>query len=125
MCVAIASDESEVEAAYEAARRTLAFYATVRTYAPVFELDGFGAEAEAVGNAFRAGDLARVAAAVTNDMVDTYCAVGTIDRVREKVAEVAGLGDSVSLGPPTYFIPNEEIWEYQRRVLEAFGPANR
>ncbi len=39
--------------------------------------------------------------------------------------EVAGLGDSISLGPPTYFIQPEEIAEYQRRVLEAFGPANR
>ena len=89
MCVAIAEDDSEVEAAYDAARKTLAFYATVRTYAPVFEIDGFGSEAEAVGNAFRAGDLAGVAAAVTDEMVDTYCAVGTIDRVREKVGEVA------------------------------------
>jgi len=125
MCVAIAADDSEIESAYEAARKTLAFYATVRTYAPVFQLDGFGSEAEAVGNAFRAGDLAGVAAAVTDEMVDAYCAVGTIDRVREKVAGVAALGDSISLGPPTYFIPPEEIAEYQRRVLESFGPANR
>ena len=58
-------------------------------------------------------------------MVDTYCAVGPLDRVREKVGRVAELGDSISLGPPTYFIQPEEIAEYQRRVLEAFGPANR
>ena len=83
VCVAIAGDDSEVEAAYDAARKTLAFYATVRTYAPVFELEGFGTEAEAAGNAFRAGDLAGVAAAVTDEMVDAYCAVGTLDRVRE------------------------------------------
>ena len=121
LCVAIASDDSEVESAYEAARKTLAFYATVRTYAPVFELDGFGSQAEAAGNAFRAGDLAGVAAAVTDEMVDAYCAVGTVDRVREKVREVAALGNAISLGPPTYFIPSAEIAEYQRRVLEAFG----
>jgi probable F420-dependent oxidoreductase len=120
ICVAIAQDDSEVEAAYEAARKTLAFYATVRTYAPVFELDGFGSEAQAVGNAFRAGDVAGVAAAVTDEMVDTYCAVGTIDRVRDRVAATAELGDSVSLGPPTYFIPPEEVAEYQRRILDAF-----
>ena len=125
VCVALTNDDSELEGAYEAARKTLAFYATVRTYAPVFELDGFGSEAEAVGNAFRAGDLAGVAAAVTDEMVDTYCAVGPADRVRDKVSEVAALGDSISLGPPTYFIPPEEIAEYQRRILEAFGPANR
>ncbi|HYH60740.1 MAG TPA: LLM class flavin-dependent oxidoreductase [Solirubrobacterales bacterium] len=124
MCVAIAEDDSELEGAYDAARKTLAFYATVRTYAPVFEIDGFGSEAEAVGNAFRAGDLAGVAAAVSDEMVDTYCAVGAIDQVREKVGRVAGLGDSISLSPPTYFMQPEEIAEYQRRMLEAFGPAN-
>ena len=125
MCVALIADDSELEGAYDAARKTIAFYATVRTYAPVFELDGFGAEAEAVRNAFRAGDLAVVAAAVTDAMVDTYCAVGPLDRVRERVGEVAGLGDSVSLGPPTYFIPSEEIAQYQQRILEAFGSARR
>ena len=125
MCVAITEDDSELEGAYDAARRTLAFYATVRTYHPLFEIHGFGAEADAVGNAFRAGDLAGVAAAVTDEMVDTYCAVGPIDRAREKVGEVAALGDAISLGPPTYFIPPPEIAEYQRRVLDAFGPANR
>lgn len=125
VCVAITRDESELEAAYDAARKSLAFYATVRTYAPVFELDGFGSEAEAVGNAFRAGDLAGVAAAVTDEMVDCYCAVGPPERVREKVASVAAFGDAVSVGPPTYFIPPEEIAEYQRRALETFGPANR
>lgn len=125
MCVAIANDDGELEAAYDAARKTLAFYATVRTYAPVFELDGFGSEADAVGNAFRSGDLGGVAAAVTNEMVDAYCAVGTVDRVRERVGEIAALGDAVSVGPPTYFISPEEIAEYQQRVLAAFGPANR
>ncbi len=123
MCVAITEDDSELEDAYGAARRTLAFYATVRTYHPLFEIHGFGSEAEAVGNAFRAGDLAGVAAAVTDEMVDTYCAVGPIDRVREKVGVIAALGDAISLGPPTYFIAKERIDEYQRRVIAAFAPS--
>ena len=38
---------------------------------------------------------------------------------------IAGLGDSISLGPPTYFIRPDEISEYQRRILEAFGPTDR
>lgn len=120
MCVAISDGDDA--AACDAARRTLAFYATVRTYAPLFEMHGFGDQAAAVGNAFRAGDLAAVAAAVTDEMVDTYCAVGPPDRVRAKVAEVAALGDAISLTPPTYFIPGEEIAEYQRRILVEFSP---
>lgn len=120
ICVAIDDDE---EAAYEAARRTLAFYATVRTYAPLFEIHGFQDEAAAVGAAFRAGDLANVATHVTNDMVDTYCAVGPLDKVRAKVSEVAERGDAVGLMPPTYFLEPERIAEYQRRIVAAFGAA--
>ena len=39
VCCAISDDE---EAAYEACRRTICFYATVRTYAPLWEMHGFG-----------------------------------------------------------------------------------
>lgn len=124
ICVAIAAGDDGVEAAYDAARRTIAFYATVRTYAPIFELDGFGAEAAAAQEAFRAGDLAGVAAAISDEMVASLCAVGTVDEVREKVATVAALGDAVSLSPPTYFIEAAEIAEYQRRILDAFGTAS-
>jgi alkanesulfonate monooxygenase SsuD/methylene tetrahydromethanopterin reductase-like flavin-dependent oxidoreductase (luciferase family) len=121
ICVAIAEDDDGVEAAYDAARRTIAFYSTVRTYAPLFELDGFGAEAEAAGSEFRGGNLAGVAGAITDEMVDTLCAVGTVDAVREKVAAIAELGDAISLSPPTYFLAAEEIATYQRRILAAFG----
>jgi probable F420-dependent oxidoreductase len=120
VCVAIDDDE---ERAYDAARRTLAFYATVRTYAPLFELHGFGEEAAAVGAAFRAGDLAGVAANVTDEMVDTYCAVGPADKVRAKVREVAERGEGIGLTPPTYFLDGELIAEYQSRILAEFGRA--
>mgnify|MGYP002336325834 CR=1 FL=1 len=118
VCVALDDDE---ERAYDAARRTLAFYATVRTYRPLFELHGFGEQAAAVGDAFRAGDLAAVAAAVSDEMVDTYCAVGSADRVRARVAEVAERGDKIALTPPTYFLDGGLIGEYQRRILAEFG----
>lgn len=119
VCCAIDDDE---EAAYEAARRTLAFYATVRTYAPLWEMHGFGDEAAAVRAAFRAGDFAGLAAHVTDEMVDTYCAVGPPDKVRARVAAVAELGDAVSLTPPTYFIEPERIAAYQQRIIETFAP---
>ena len=56
VCCAISDDE---EAAYEAARRTICFYATVRTYAPLWEMHGFGEAAAAVGEAFRRRRLRR------------------------------------------------------------------
>ena len=120
MSCAISDDE---EAAYEAARRTICFYATVRTYAPLWEMHGFGEAAAAVGEAFRAGDLAAMPAAIPDEMVDTYCAAGPLDKVRARVAEVAERGDGVFLTPPTYFIAPEEIAAYQRRIVEGFAPS--
>jgi probable F420-dependent oxidoreductase len=119
VCCAISDDE---EAAYEACRRTIAFYATVRTYAPLWEMHGFGDAALEVGNAFRAGDLARMPSLIPDEMVDAYCAAGSLDKVRARAAEVGQRGDGVFLSPPTYFIPAEELAAYQQRIIEAFAP---
>jgi alkanesulfonate monooxygenase SsuD/methylene tetrahydromethanopterin reductase-like flavin-dependent oxidoreductase (luciferase family) len=120
VCCAISDDE---EAAYEACRRTIAFYATVRTYAPLWEMHGFGDAALEVGSAFRAGDLARMQSLVPDEMVDAYCAAGSLDKVRARVEAVAERGDGVFLSPPTYFIPAEELAGYQQRIIEGFAPA--
>jgi len=120
VCCAISDDE---EAAYDACRRTIAFYATVRTYAPLWEMHGFGDAAIEIGNAFRAGDLRRMPSLVPDGMVDAHCAAGPLDKVRARVEEVAERADAVFLTPPTYFIPPEELAAYQRRIMEAFAPA--
>ncbi|HLM30162.1 MAG TPA: LLM class flavin-dependent oxidoreductase [Solirubrobacterales bacterium] len=119
VCCAI---DDEEEAAYDAARRTICFYATVRTYRPLFEMHGFGEEAAAVGDAFRRGDFASMPGLVSDEMVDTYCAAGPVDKVRERVEAVAERGDGIWLGPPTYFIAPQRIAEYQRRIVEEFAP---
>jgi alkanesulfonate monooxygenase SsuD/methylene tetrahydromethanopterin reductase-like flavin-dependent oxidoreductase (luciferase family) len=121
--VACAINDDE-EAAYEAARRTICFYSTVRTYMPLWEMHGFGEAATAAGDAFRAGDFASMPGQIPDEMVDTYCAAGPLDKVRARVTEVAERGDGIFLTPPTYFIAPEEIEGYQRRIVEAFAPAS-
>src|SRR4051795_9241704 len=106
-----------------AGRRTIAFYSTVRTYKPLWEMHGFADAAEAAGNAFRQGDLAAVPEQIPDEMVDAYTAAGPLDKVRARVAAAAERGDGVWLTPPTYFIPPEQIGEYQAKIMEAFGPA--
>jgi probable F420-dependent oxidoreductase len=115
-------DDDEARA-IDAARRTIAFYSTVRTYKPIWEMHGFGDAAEAAGDAFRKGDLAAVPNHIPDEMVEAFTAAGPLDKVRERVAEVAKRGDGVFLTPATYFIPPEQIGEYQRRIIEAFGPS--
>jgi probable F420-dependent oxidoreductase len=119
VCCAIDDDQ---ERANDLARRTIAFYATVRTYMPLFEMHDFGDNAAAAGEAFRKGDLAGVPAAISDEMVEAYCAAGPLDKVRERVERTAELADGLFLTPPTYFISAEELSEYQRRIIDAFGP---
>jgi probable F420-dependent oxidoreductase len=120
VCCAIDDDQ---QAAYDAARRTVAFYATVRTYMPLWEMHGFGEQATAVQEAFRAGDFATMADAVSDEMVDTYTAAGPLDKVRDRVFEVSERADGLFLTPPTYFIPPEQLMAYQSRIVESFAPA--
>lgn len=119
VCCAISDDE---EAARDAARKTICFYATVRTYMPLWEMHGFGEAAAAVGDAFRSGDLAAMPGHVPDEMVDTYTAAGPLDRVRERVEQVAEGADGVFLTPPTYFLEPDELAAYQRQIIDAFAP---
>jgi probable F420-dependent oxidoreductase len=118
ICVAI---DDDYERGLDAARRTVAFYSTVKTYMPLYELHGFGENAAQAAAAFRKGDIEGVAAAIPDEMVECYCAVGTPDQVREKVGEVADLADEIFPGAPNYFIPPEQIAEYNQRIIEVFG----
>ncbi len=120
VCCAIDDDEAR---AIEAARRTIAFYATVRTYRPLWEMHDFADEAAAAGEAFRRGDLAAVPAAIPDEMVEAYSAAGPLDKVRARVEEMAERGDGLWLTPPTYFIPPEQLLDYQQRIIEAFAPS--
>jgi len=78
--------------------------------------------AVAAGEAFRRGDLAAVLAAISDEMVEAYCAAGPIDKVRARVEATAERADGLFLTPPTYFISPEELSEYQNRIIDAFGP---
>jgi hypothetical protein len=86
-------------------------------------MHGFADAAAVAGDAFRRGDLAAVPEAIPDEMVDAYTAAGPLDKVRERVSEAAERGEGVWLTPPTYFIPPEQIGEYQANIIGAFGPA--
>jgi probable F420-dependent oxidoreductase len=121
VCCVIDDDEAH---ALDLARRTISFYATVKTYAPIWAMHGFEAEANAAGEAFRRGDLAAVPAAITDAMVEAYCAAGPLDKVRARVEATAERADGLFLTPPTYFISPAELSEHQNRIIDAFGPGS-
>jgi probable F420-dependent oxidoreductase len=115
---AISNDKKE---AMQAARATIAFYSTVRTYEPPFKMHGFQKEAEKIRDAFFKRDVKSMIENVSDDMVETFAVVGNADECRRKVEEYREYLDLPILSAPHYFLDFEEVKEYQRAILEVFG----
>jgi alkanesulfonate monooxygenase SsuD/methylene tetrahydromethanopterin reductase-like flavin-dependent oxidoreductase (luciferase family) len=105
----------------EAARATIAFYGTVRTYEPPFRLHGFTQETAKIREAFIEGDVKSMIAAVSDDMVNTFAVVGSPDECRKRISSYRGILDLPILSAPHYYIDFEEVREYQKSILEMFG----
>jgi 5,10-methylenetetrahydromethanopterin reductase len=114
-----ASDSPEAVAeARRAARTTIAFYGTVKTYDPIWEMHGFQAPINQVRRAFIRNDHAAMLDAVSDEMVDVFTIAGTKDTVVARLAELQELGDVLWVGGPTYYLPFEQIAEYRHRLYE-------
>lgn len=104
----------------EARRRAaglVGFYASVKTYDDFFAFHGFAREAEAVRQAFAAGDVPAMTAAVTEEMVDALTLAGTAEEVRRKLDGYAGLVDGIKLSAPTHNVDPEVTREAQQGII--------
>lgn len=101
----------------------IAFYATVRTYEPLFAFHGFLAEARAARAAFEAGDERAMVDAVPDAMVDALACAGTADEVRSRLAAYDGLADAIKLSPPTHFVAPEVTRRAQENIVAMVGGA--
>ncbi len=63
----------------EAARFQLAFYGSTRTYRGVFETHGWDGTSERLHEHQKAGDLAAMAAVITDEMLDAFAVTATWD----------------------------------------------
>ncbi len=107
--------------ALEAARATIAFYATVKTYEPPFKLHGFQDQTAKVREAFYKRDIKTMIKSVSNDMVNTFAVVGNQDECRKKVNEYRAHIDLPILSAPHYFLDFEEVKVYQDAIIDTFG----
>lgn len=121
LCAAVSNDRT---AARRAAAAQVAFYATVRTYAPLFALHGFAREAAVVREAFLKRDTPAMIAAVTDEMVDAFTIAGPVDEVRRAFAARRPLADSWRVNSPGPFIPRDEARALHEALLDAFAPAD-
>ncbi|MDQ1502201.1 MAG: hypothetical protein QOI86_5541 [Actinomycetota bacterium] len=117
MWVAVNNDRAE---ALNDAKATVAFYAAMRQYAPMFTTMGFGQEAAACSDAFERGDIAGWVGAITDEMAETFVIVGPADECRKRVEEVWDVADSFCLAPPIGGLPAEKIMFYIAGIAETF-----
>ena len=99
----------------------VAFHATVRTYRNLFAFHGFEQEVDQVWAAFRAGDYKVMVDAVSDEMVDTYTASGTLDEVRAKLAVYEEVSDSIKLMAPCRFVEPDVTRAQQQIIIESLA----
>ena len=116
VCCAVGKD---VKAAKRAAAATIAFYATVNTYEPLFA--SFPAEVQRIQAALLRGDTTGMVDAVSDEMIDAFAVVGTPEEARLKVARYAELADSICLTPPDQLVLPAEAAEYREALLALFA----
>jgi probable F420-dependent oxidoreductase len=97
------SVDDDRDAARRDAAAIIAFNSTVKTYRATNAVSGFEREAQAIRDAWSAGDFAAMTAAVSDEMIDAIALAGTADEVRARFDERwAGVYERTLLWPPAF-----------------------
>jgi probable F420-dependent oxidoreductase len=113
--------DDDLATARRVAAGALLFSVWARIYDPIFAAHGFQAVVDEVRALQAAGDPGPALDRIPPEMVDAFCAVGPVDRVRRALAERDGLLDTVILAVPSTLSPPDEQARYRERILEVFG----
>jgi probable F420-dependent oxidoreductase len=108
---ALACAAEDADLARREAAAMIAFYATVKSYAPMFDTRGFADEAAAIRAAFADRDLKTMIAAVTEPMVDELSCAGTPAEVAAALRRYDGVVDEVVLSVPSFQVSDERVAE--------------
>jgi probable F420-dependent oxidoreductase len=99
--IATGRDEAEVAKMVEWTRYRIAFYGSTRSYSGVLSLHGWDDLAAKLHRMAKEGRWTEMAAEVPDDVVRTFAAVATYDRLPEAIrARFGGLVDTLALGFP-------------------------
>jgi alkanesulfonate monooxygenase SsuD/methylene tetrahydromethanopterin reductase-like flavin-dependent oxidoreductase (luciferase family) len=108
--------------ALDDARPTVAFYAGAAPYEIVFEKQGFLNEARALQTAVAEEGFLAASRLVPDEMVRAFVAVGSPDKVRERIEPIWQLADSICVSPPTYALTPEKLQYYSDMIASTFPP---
>jgi alkanesulfonate monooxygenase SsuD/methylene tetrahydromethanopterin reductase-like flavin-dependent oxidoreductase (luciferase family) len=110
----------DLNAAREAARRFLSFYASMPLYTKMFRRSGFVDEMEGVAKAVAQGDHEHSMACLSDRLMDEVCLVGPLSRCQEHLAAFREAGvDEAIIAPQAV---KEEHATAIRQLIEAFSP---
>jgi alkanesulfonate monooxygenase SsuD/methylene tetrahydromethanopterin reductase-like flavin-dependent oxidoreductase (luciferase family) len=112
----------DLKAAYEAARRGLAFYGALPFYNRILSKSGFAEPAARIVEAAKRRDSEAMAAAVTNELVDAVALVGPASRCIERLEAYREQGADVLIFAPNPV--NEDYASSVRRIHKAFAKLN-
>ena len=112
----------DLNAAYEAARRGLAFYGALPFYNRIMANSGFAEPAARIMDAAQRRDSAGMAAAVTNELADAVALIGPVSRCIERLEVYRNQGADVLILAPNPV--NEDYATGVRRVHRAFAKLN-
>ncbi len=113
----------DVDEARRAVANQIAFYAVVRSFDAILKLHGFDPEVAAIREAFRRGDTAGAAAAVSDRMIETIAIVGRPEEARQQFLErFAGRYEEPLLFCPCVGVETGRLREGMEAMIEAFTP---
>ena len=110
--------------AVQDAKQQIGFYYTVKVYHTILQFHGLPDVADACRAALASFDVAAMAAAIPDALVDEIAIACTPDEARDRLAQWKGLCDEVLFYAPSIGVPTERVQENNERILEVFaGPA--
>ena len=109
------------EQAIQEAKNQIAFYASVKSYEGILNLHGWEQQKLAIWEHFKTFNLSKMAAAVTDDMVEQIAIAGTPDECREQIDKWKDVVDLPILYTPTAGVKADRVRENHRLIVETFG----
>ncbi len=103
------------------AKNQIAFYASVKSYEGILNLHGWEEQKLAIWEHFKTFNLSKMAAAVTDDMVEQIAIAGTPEECREQIEKWKDVVDLPILYTPTAGVKADRVRENHRLIVETFG----
>jgi len=118
-CFAVIEDDFAT--AYHVGAGAMLFSIWANIYDDIFAAHGFAETVAKVRAIQRTPDRSKAPDLIPREMVDAFCAVGPIERVRAKVKEREGLLDTVILAVPATSTTRAQQDHYRKKLLDAFA----